>query len=108
MAAAPNSSRASRNSRVSTRTPSTSSRLSEGSRMCVSVTVESTRTAFPISTPEARATSSKVRLIAAQVAAPIAPTVACSTDFPGARRAGSSRAKRCAESESRSVNVSPR
>ena len=76
--------------------------------MCVSVTVESMRTRSPVSTPEAHAISSKVRLIASQVAAPTAPTAACNTDFPGGRRAGSSRAKRCAESESTSANASPR
>ncbi len=106
-AAAPNASRARPSSRVSTRTPSHSSRLSAGARMCVSVTVLSTRTRAPVSIPAARAASSRPRLIRSQPAAPSAPIVACSADSRGGR-AASTRAKRCADNESRSRNPSPR
>ena len=93
--------------RLSTRIPSYSRRLSAGSRICVWVTVLSIRSRFPVSIPAALATPSKCRLMRSQVVALTAPSAACSADFFGSR-AVSTRAKRCAERESRNANSSPR
>ena len=71
--------------------------------MCVSTAVLSMRTWSPVSTFASRAASSRTRLIRSQVSARIEPTVACSADLPG-RRDPSMRAKRRADSESRSAN----
>ena len=76
--------------------------------MCVSVTVLSTRTVAPVSTPAVRAASSKPRPIRSQVPAPIEPMPACNADLPGAARDGSNRANRRAESESANSNANPR
>ena len=75
--------------------------------MFVSVTVLSTRTCDPSSTPSDRAASSSAPLTRSHVAADTDPTVACSADLPGAR-CPSTRAKRCAVAESRNANASSR
>ena len=75
--------------------------------MCVAVTVLSMRTRSPRSTPAPRAASSSARLIRSHVRADTAPTVACSADLPGTPPPAR-RAKRRADSESRSANSRPR
>ena len=100
-------SRASHSSRVSTRTPSYNRRLSDGSRISVSVTVLSMRTCVPDSIPCCLASCNSTPLIACHVSASIAPTALCNADFFGTRN-GSTRAKRCTEAESSSANSNPR
>ena len=75
--------------------------------MCVSVTVLSMRTRWPVSTPAPCAARNRQRLTRSQVSARTVPTVACSADFFGTRIA-STRAKRRTDRESRKVNSRPR
>src|SRR6476619_3992181 len=57
--------------------------------MSAAVTVLSRRTTLPSSTFSCRALASRLRLIASQVSARIAPIVLCSTDFFGLHAHGS-------------------
>ena len=88
---------------MSTRTPSQSSWLSVGLRMCVSVTVLSTRTVRPPSTLPPRASSISTRLIRSHTSARTTPMHFCSADFFRGRN-GSTRAKCFADAESSSAN----
>lgn len=72
-ASGPSRPRARTSSRVRTLTPSHSSRLSVGGRMCVSVTVLSMRSLRPVSTLPPRAVSTSVRLIRSHTSARTEP-----------------------------------
>ena len=71
--------------------------------MCASVTVLSIRTLRPVSTFPLPAVSINVRLIRSHTSARADPIDFWSADFFGGR-SGSTRAKCCAEGESRSAN----
>ena len=88
-------------SRVSTRTPSYNRRLSDGSRISVSVTVLSIRACVPDSIPRCLASCNSTPLIACHVSASIAPTALCKptssahgTDRPARSAARRNRAAR--------------